>query len=596
MSQSTSLPIAPCRNACPLMRTIQRHNVLLHYLAQVIKAGLANEETLLTVVDEVFEFNPLFGVCGYVCGICENACNRAEVDEHVHVRFIERFLFDWYREKVEAGKLPKYRPIKPDSSLGQRIAIVGGGPAGLTAAFFLAKAGYSVSLFEAKSKLGGALRFIPSFRLPKDALDFAIDQIVTPLNIDVHLNARPPLSSLKESGYDAILISIGTHLPRPVPPFARGYEGVENAIDVLREISEGTLDEKKYAGKKVVVIGGSGVAIDTARSLRRFGAEVALACLESADRTSKDGILANIEDEEGGKEEGIAFYYSRGLHNVEEKGGRLHLNFSLCTSVYDVKDGRKIFNPQFDPSDIISLETDYVVFAIGQLPDRDYLKELLNENGRLDVDPITLATSQEGVFVAGDVFRIGRASEAIKLGKEAAESIKRYLQKEDLKSGRAQAESISTPLPYQKEKIPPKPAQRTSRLPVEKRLQGFALEEAGFDLDQLILETGRCLHCGSCDDCQACVTLGFREDVGKMYIIEEKCDGCGYCVDVCVTNAIKLREYEENGEIKKIAEVDTFKCRGCGSCQATCPKDGCAVPGFSLDHLRAEIDRCLGLQ
>ncbi|MDL1970930.1 MAG: 4Fe-4S dicluster domain-containing protein [Candidatus Desulfofervidaceae bacterium] len=81
-----------------------------------------------------------------------------------------------------------------------------------------------------------------------------------------------------------------------------------------------------------------------------------------------------------------------------------------------------------------------------------------------------------------------------------------------------------------------------------------------------------------------------------MYIIEEKCDGCGYCVDVCVTNAIKLREYEENGEIKKIAEVDTFKCRGCGSCQATCPKDGCAVTGFSLDRLRAEVDKCLGIQ
>ncbi|MCD6320460.1 MAG: FAD-dependent oxidoreductase [Candidatus Desulfofervidaceae bacterium] len=596
MDQLTSLLISPCRNACPLMRPIQRHNVLLHYLGQLVKAGLANEEAFLPVFDEIFHLNPLFGVCGYVCGICENSCNRAEVDERIHIRFIERFVFDWYREKVKTGKLPPYRPIKPASLKEQKVAIVGGGPAGLSAAFFLAQVGYRVSLFEEKSRLGGALRLIPSFRLPKDVLDFAIDQVITPLNIDVHLNNKPSLSALKESGYDAILISTGTHLPRPVPPFAQGYNGVENAIDVLRKISEGTLDKEKYAQKRVVVIGGSGVAIDTARSLRRFGADVALACLESADRSSKDGILANIEDEEGGKEEGVKFYYSRGLQNVEEKEGKLLLTFSLCTSVYDIKDGRKMFNPQFDPNDTISLMADYVVFAIGQLPDREYLKDLLDENGRLNVAPLTLATSQEGVFVAGDVFRIGRASEAIKLGKEAAESIKRYLQGEDLREGRAQINYILTPLPYQKEKIPLKPAQRPPRLPVEERLHSFALEQAGFDLDQLILETGRCLHCGGCENCRACVTLGFREDLCKMYIIEEKCDGCGYCVDVCVTNAIKLREYEENGEIKKIAEVDTFKCRGCGSCQATCPKDGCAVTGFSLDRLRAEVDKCLGIQ
>ena len=158
--------------------------------------------------------------------------------------------------------------------------------------------------------------------------------------------------------------------------------------------------------------------------------------MECEDRSSKDGILVNIEDEEGAKEEGIKIYYSRGLQKVEEKNGRLELTFCRCTSVYDLKDGRKVFNPQFDPSDTINLSTDFLIFAIGQVPDREYLKEVLNERGFVEADSLTLQTKEEKIFVAGDVFRIGRVPEAIRAGKEAAESIKRYLLKEDLKAGR----------------------------------------------------------------------------------------------------------------------------------------------------------------
>ncbi len=583
--------IAPCRNACPLGRQIQRHNVLLHYIGQLVKGRVVPEEAFIKVFDEIFLFNPLFGICGYVCGLCENFCNRKEVDERVHIRFIERFIFDWYREHVERGLLPPYRPIGPQGVRNKRVAIVGAGPAGLTAAFFLARAGYKVELYE-KHRLGGALRLIPSFRLPKNVTDFAIDQIITPLSIKICLGCSPPLLALK-SEYDAVLVATGTQSPRPVPPFAQGKQGVENAIDILKGISKGTLDRNKYAGKEVIVIGGSGVAIDTARSLRRFGARVSLACLESEDRNSKDGILANIEDEQRGKEEGIKFYYSRGLQNVEQVENRLLLTFIKCTSVYDLVDGRKIFNPQFDSKDTVALSADFLVFAIGQLPDREYLKDILDENGRISANPLTLETSHKGVFVAGDVMRIGRVPEAIRAGKEAAISIERYLEGKDLSEGREQA-FIPTSLPYAKEKIPLKAPVKPPTLPVKERLRGFVLEEGGLTLDELIQETGRCLHCGGCENCRACVTLGFREDICKMHVIEDKCDGCGYCVEVCVVEAITLREYEKDGETKKIAVVDTQKCRGCGSCQATCPKEACEITGFSLADLRKQIDAYLG--
>ena len=583
--------ISPCRDACPLMRPIQRHNILLGYLGKLVETGLADEEVFLKIYDELFNFNPLFGICGYICGICENNCNRNEIDGPVQVRLIERFLFDWYKKAVNEGKFPPYRPIEMSSAKSEKVAIVGGGPAGLTAAFFLAKEGYKITLLESKSKLGGALRFIPSFRLPKDVLAFAIDQIVTPLSIEVQLKANIPINVLKRN-YNVILIATGTPLPRPIPPFARDYPGVETAVEILSQISEGSINKDKYKGKKAVVIGGSGVAIDTARSLRRLGAEVALACLESADRTSKDGILANEEDEQAGKEEGITFYYSRGLDRVEKNNSQLHLTFSLCTSVYDLKDGRKIFNPQFDASDTISVNTDFLVFAIGQLPDREYLKEILDENGRLMADPLTLSTSEQGVFVAGDVFRIGRAAEAIRAGKEAANSIKGFLEHKELK--REKIEYFTVSLPYLKERILINPPQKTSFLALEQRLHSFDLEQEGFDLKQVILEAQRCLHCDICDNCRACVTLGFRQDVSKMYVIEEKCDGCGYCVDVCVYNAIKIIEYTKNNETKKTIEVNTYLCRGCGSCQATCPKEGCAIPGFSLAEFREQINNYLG--
>jgi ferredoxin len=278
---------------------------------------------------------------------------------------------------------------------------------------------------------------------------------------------------------------------------------------------------------------------------------------------------------------------------VKKQDNKLHLCLCFCFCVYDLKDGERIFNPKFNHKDTISLRCDYIVFAIGQLADRKYFKELLDEKGRLKADPLTLATSKEGIFVGGDALRIGRACEAIKAGKQAAESIKMYLEKKDLKTKRQSKQYINPNLAYEKKHIPFKASERPPYLKVEERLASFALEQGGFSLEQLILETERCLHCGSCDNCKACISLGFRENLSKIEVIEQRCDGCGYCVDVCVYEAIKIIEYIKEAQIKKTIEVNLDLCRGCGLCQATCPKEGCLIPGFSLAQLKERIESYL---
>lgn len=591
-NEVSPLVVGPCQDRCPIGRPIQRHNIELGHLAKMIKVGLAEEKVLLKLYDEIFNINPLFGICGYVCGICEEFCNRKEVDSAVRNRLLEGFIFDWYRKSVEKGSIPRYRPIEPTTKKEERIGVVGGGPAGLVAAFMLSKQGYKVHIFERNLKLGGALRWIPSYRLPKDVLDFAIDQIIHPLNITVYTNTSKNIEELESKDYKAIFVATGAPMPRPLPKVAQGYHMVENAIDILRQASEGMAEKEKYAGKTVLVIGGSGVAVDAARTVRRLGAEVLIACLESEDRTSLDGILAPIDEEIDAKDEGIAFYYSRNLEEIRPKEGRMELKLSLCTSVYELAEGRKLFKPVFDKGDMISLTVDRLIFAIGQMPDRTYLNEVLNERGMLVVDPVTLATKKEGVFAGGDVLAIGRAADAIRQGLIAAESIKGYLEGKDLKEWRI-SECPVAGLPCKKEKIGSKPSQGPKKLPVKERLDDFELVEKELTFEEVISEAQRCLHCGSCENCEACLALNIRDELSKMSCIEESCDGCGYCIEVCPYGAIKLIEYVRNGVIKKTIEVTSPLCKGCGICLATCPKNGCAVSGFTLDQLTAQVDAAL---
>jgi len=250
-------------------------------------------------------------------------------------------------------------------------------------------------------------------------------------------NDGKTIADLKNEGYEAVFVATGTPAPRPLT-FDRelvakaDLEGVIFGLNLLDDVDQGKVPPQLFQGKRVVVVGGGNVAFDVDRTARRLGGDVSLVCLESEDKSSKDGIPADVEEIEGATEEGIKITYSRGVEEIIGENRKFKkIKCPRCTSVFD-EDGR--FNPEFDRSDILYLEGDVLLITIGQGPERVFFQRegLLDERGRLDVDPTTLMSNRkEGIFIGGDVRRVGFATEAMRDGIVIAESIERYLKGED---------------------------------------------------------------------------------------------------------------------------------------------------------------------
>ncbi|GAG93621.1 unnamed protein product [marine sediment metagenome] len=245
-----------------------------------------------------------------------------------------------------------------------------------------------------------------------------------------------------------------------------------------------------------------------------------------------------------------------------EEGKFKKIKCPRCTSVFD-EDGR--FHPKFDRSDVIYLEGDVLLVTIGQGPEREFFQQedLLNEKGRLDVDPITLMSNRkEGIFIGGDVRRIGFAAEAMRDGMIAAESIDRYLKGEDLKAGREKE--------YESADIPKladyKPQPELIWAPVEERLN-FEPFEKGFTLEEAVQEARRCLCCGPCKSCKGCVVLELQPEISEIEVNKDLCSGCGVCVAVCPFDAARLEKSDEG----LVAVIDDLKCKRCGLCMTACP-------------------------
>ena len=316
-------------------------------------------------------------------------------------------------------------------------------------AYMLSKQGYRATIMERSSELGGALRYIPRYRLPKYITDTTLNNLVRIAHIDVKLGLRmgdggKTLDELRNEGYRAIFIATGTHLPRPLsfegkPVAGADLEGVMFGLNLLSDANQAKVNPQLFQGKRVIVVGGGNVAFDVARTARRFGGNVSIVSLECGGKASKDGIPADVEEIEGASEEGIKIIYSRGVEEIIGEDGKFKkIKCPRCTSVYDEM-GYIGFNPKFDRSDAIYLEGDVLLITIGQAPERKFFEQagLLNERGRIDIDQLSLMSNcKEGIFIGGDVVRIGFATEAMRDGMIAAESIDRYLKGEDLKEGR----------------------------------------------------------------------------------------------------------------------------------------------------------------
>jgi len=463
---------APCTYVCPAGIDVPRYVRLVSQRKFAEAAAVVREKV------------PLPGVLGHVCPHpCEGKCLRGQLNEPVSISALKRVASE---RDTQFWRITS-KVAKPT---GRRVAIVGSGPAGLTAGYYLAKLGHAVTVFEALSKIGGMMQVgIPEYRLPRTVLIPEIEEIRR-VGVEIKTNTKVErIFDLLKEGYDAVLLAVGTHKALKLDVPGNESKGVIEAISFLREVNLGK--EIKLRGK-VGVIGGGSVAVDAARASLRLGAkEVQLVCLES-----REEMPAYEEEIRQAIEEGVILNYSWGVKRIVGDGKKVTgIDCIRCISVFD--DHGK-FNPNFDETKQRSFELDTLIVAIGQVPDLSLLgqgsKVRSTAAGTIKVED-NLATNMDGVFAAGDAVS-GPSSviEAIAMGRKAAISIDKDLGGEGIISEKLVAVEEASPClgPWRGfadlSRVP------MPCLPVTERMD-FGQVETGFNEQMAVEEANRCLQC-----------------------------------------------------------------------------------------------------
>ncbi|MFC1534233.1 FAD-dependent oxidoreductase [Thermodesulfobacteriota bacterium] len=518
---------SPCMVECPAHNNVQGY------------VSLASKGKFQEAIQLIKETSPFPSVCGRACPHpCEAGCNRDQIDEPLSIRAIERYVADRDRNSDN----PYVPGIKEARS--EKIAIIGSGPAGLTAAYFLAREGYKVTVFEKLPVAGGMMAVgIPEYRLPKDILSAEIKSI-TDMGVEIKtgigFGSDITLDGLKQDGYQAFFLATGLHVNRSLEIEKEDQEGVLKGVDFLRDVS---LGNPVSVGKRVIVVGGGNVAVDVAMTAVRKGAqEVTLVCLEQRDEMPawEDEILTALE-------EGVKIINGLGPNKFLQKDGKLSgIEFKRCTSVFDEGGA---FNPKYDVTNLTEVEGDTVITAIGQAADLSFAENQgipVGSEGGLKANPITLETPIEGVFAGGDVF-YGPASvaEAIGSGREAAVSIDRFINGRDLRLGRLgrdkELKAITEP---QKDQYDPSARGKMPHLDPQERVKNFNEVQKGFSEEMALQEGKRCIMCGaSCVQSCPWDIMQFNHETSKAV----KCDLCiekrdrgevPACFSVCPTKCI----------------------------------------------------------
>lgn len=469
--------IPPCVKACPAG---------IHVPAYVRWIAQGRPEEAYRVVLEKVAFP---GVLGRVCHHpCEAQCRRAEVNEAISICALKRYAADKVEDPVQAI-------TRIEKENGHKVAVIGSGPAGLTAAYELRRRGYQVTIFEALPVAGGMLAVgIPSYRLPRPVLQREIDAILA-LGVELRLNTRvgqePSLQDLRDEGYEAILIAIGAHQGRSLGLPGEEASGVLHAVDFLRRVA---LGEGVDVGGRVVVIGGGYTAVDAARTAWRLGAKEVTILYR---RTRKE-MLAQEEEVEEAEKEGVRIEFLAAPTQLLVNEGRLWAVECCRMRLAECDESRRPRPIPLDGSSFV-VEADRAILAISQSPDLSWVSEKWGKRtrqGTLAVDPFTLRTDGEGIFAGGDVVGGGgTVIEAIASGKRAALSIDRYLGGKGLEevfeegvpageySGK-RSEGFADQKRVHPLTIPPS----ERRDPAKEVIRGFTDEQA-------LLEAGRCLQC-----------------------------------------------------------------------------------------------------
>ena len=502
---------APCKTACPAHIAVQGY---LKLAAQ----GKYKEALQLIKRD-----NPFPAVCGRICNRrCEDACTRGTIDQAVAIDEVKRFIAQ-QDLNAETRFVPEKVIPKVDGEFEEKIAIIGGGPAGLSCAYYLAEKGYRPTVFEKEKQPGGMLMHgIPEFRLEKDVIEAEID-VLRALGVEfrcgVEVGRDVTIPELREQGYKGFYVAIGLQSGGRLGVPGEDAEGVKAGIELMREVN---LEGKKELSGRVVVIGGGNIGADVARTALRCGAEkVSLYCLEDYD-----SMPMGVEDRTECEEDGIEIHAGWGQTEILAENGKCSgIRFRKCLSVRNAE-GR--FAPTFDDNTTEEVPCDMVLYCIGQKVDWKGLLTgtavELNPNGTAKADPVTYQTAEPDLFVGGDVYTGQKfAIDAIAAGKQGAVSLHRWVQDATLTIGRDKREFIELDknnLLLEEASYDNTPRQRIGYN--ETLRKTFKDGRVAFTEEQVKAETARCLGCGA------------------SVVDPNKCIGCGICTTRCAFDAIHL--------------------------------------------------------
>jgi NADPH-dependent glutamate synthase beta subunit-like oxidoreductase/NADH:ubiquinone oxidoreductase subunit F (NADH-binding)/formate hydrogenlyase subunit 6/NADH:ubiquinone oxidoreductase subunit I len=580
---------APCHSTCPANIDIPS------FMAHI---GHGDARAAISVITRD---NPFPLTCGLVCPApCESACVRNGSNGAVFIRPMKA----WAAERCLAeGGYPQPELAPPS---GKKIGVVGSGPAGLSAAYYLRLLGHAPEVFEGQAEAGGMLRYgIPAYRMPPDLLDKEIAQIAA-LGIPIHCSAKVASLDAFRKDYDAVFLGLGTQTSRLVPVEGIHQPFVLGGIDFLRNVRSGM---EVQVGPRVIVIGGGNVAIDVALTAVRQGAkQVDMVCLEK-----RREMPASHHEIEQCVAEGVKLHPGWGPVSIGEEGD---MTFQQCLQVFD---DQHRFSPKFDSERKLKIEADHIIFAVGQGTDLTSIEGsgLEVTRGFIVTDPRSLMTKLAGVFAGGDVAHGPRtAVEAIRSGKIAAYAIHAWLTGTimDPAVGKPQRRAEVIPLTVV-------PRERSylhrAEMPekdIEERLGdgNYAKVELGLSDGMAHGEASRCLRCDVCIGCGlcqlACSEMGVEAlrmadtSAGRLAYFDftrpvELCIGCGACAQVCPTGAIRIEDADGvrrtiiTGTV--VREQPLAKCRSCGALYQTVAHRNFVHDRMLSYHMEVHLDRHL---